>query len=45
VKFQNCPVILNEEDFESDLIQLDLSEFDIILGTDWLIRHGAKIDC
>jgi len=28
-----------------DLIQLDLLEFDIILGMDWLVRHGAKIDC
>ena len=44
-KYQNCPIIVNQEIFESDLIQLDLSEFDIILGIDWLSRHGAKIDC
>jgi len=45
LKYQNCPVILNQQAFESDFIQLDLSEFDIILGMDWLARHRAKIDC
>ena len=36
---------MNQEEFKGDLIQLDQSEFDIILGMDWLMKHGAKIDC
>ena len=43
--YKNCPITLNQEKFESDLIQLDLSKFDIILGMDWLLWRGAKIDC
>ena len=42
--YRNCPIILNQEKFEGDLIQLDLLEFDIILGMNWLSKHGAKID-
>ena len=29
----------------ADLIQFDLSDFDLILGMDWLSVHQAKIDC
>ena len=36
---------MNQEEFKGELIQLDQSEFDIILGMDWLMKHGAKIDC
>ena len=28
-----------------DLIQFDLSDFDIILGMNWLQTYGAKIGC
>jgi len=28
-----------------DLIQFNLSDFDIILGINWLHTYGAKIDC
>jgi len=28
-----------------DLIQFDLSDFDNILGMNWLHTYGAKIDC
>ncbi|XP_062113714.1 uncharacterized protein LOC133825292, partial [Humulus lupulus] len=28
-----------------DLIELDMDDFDIILGMDWLTRYGATIDC
>jgi len=43
--FENCPLSIDQEVFEADLIQLDLLEFDIILGMDWLSKHGATIDC
>ena len=28
-----------------DLIELDIKDFDMILGMDWLVRYGATIDC
>ena len=34
VMHKNCPITLNQVGFEGDLIQLDLSKFDIILGMD-----------
>ena len=34
VKYQNCPVVLNQEIFEGDSMQLNLLEFDLILGMD-----------
>ena len=42
---ENYPLSIDQEVFEADLIQLDLLEFDIILGMDWLSKHGATIDC
>ncbi|KAL2226202.1 UNVERIFIED_CONTAM: Transposon Tf2-12 polyprotein [Sesamum indicum] len=32
-------------DVISDLIVLDLKEFDVILGMDWLAQHKAIVDC
>ena len=34
VVYKGCPITLNQEVFEGDLMQLDLLEFDIILGMD-----------
>ena len=31
--------------FEADLIVLDIHDFDIILGMDWLAKHRATVDC
>jgi len=45
VMYKNFPITLNQKEFEGDLIQLDLLEFDIVLGVDWLAKHGVKIDC
>ncbi|KAL0381198.1 UNVERIFIED_CONTAM: Retrovirus-related Pol polyprotein from transposon.6 [Sesamum angustifolium] len=28
-----------------DLVVMDLKEFDVILGTDWLAQHRAVVDC
>ena len=28
-----------------DLVLLDISTFDVILGMDWLAQHHAKLDC
>ena len=28
-----------------DLISLEMKDFDVILGMDWLTKHHASIDC
>ena len=45
VMYKNCPITLNQEELVGNLVQLDMSEFDVILGIDWLLRHRAKINC
>ena len=40
-----CPLILGHLTLPADLIVLDMRDFDIILGMDWLSEHHAFIDC
>ena len=32
-------------EFMEELILLDIHDFDVILGMDWLSRHHATVDC
>ena len=38
-------VIIGGQEFMADLILLDIHDFDVILGMDWLSRHHATVDC
>ena len=38
-------ITVNGKDFRMDLIVLDLIDFDVILGMDWLASYHATIDC
>ena len=38
-------VIIGGQEFLTDLILLDIHDFDVILGMDWLFRHHATVDC
>ena len=38
-------VIIRGHEFLEDLILLDIHDFDVILGMDWLSRHHAIVDC
>ena len=38
-------VIMGGHEFMADLILLDIHDFDVILGMDWLSRHHATVDC
>ena len=42
---KRCPIFLGHLILPTDLIVLDMKEFDIILGMDWLSEHYAFIDC
>ena len=38
-------VKLGEMDFNANLLIMDMQEYDVILGMDWLAQHSAVIDC
>jgi len=43
--FVDCPILVHNHEFLADLYRFELTEFDIILGMDWLSKHQAQIDC
>ncbi|KAB2624761.1 S ribonuclease [Pyrus ussuriensis x Pyrus communis] len=43
--YPGCPVIVEGVVMSADLIPLDIVDFDVILGTDWLHFYRANIDC
>ena len=45
VFFPSCPVLVEGRELLADLVLLDVLEFDVILGMDWLARHYASLDC
>ena len=38
-------VLIGGQEFPTDLIPLDIRDFDVVLGMDWLSRHRATLDC
>ncbi|XP_075500155.1 uncharacterized protein LOC142538742 [Primulina tabacum] len=43
--YQNYKISISKQIFEAELIQLNMIEFDIILGMDWLAKHHTIVDC
>ena len=40
-----CPIVLPFVTMHADLIVINLREFDVILGMDWLSKNHAIVDC
>ena len=40
-----CHLFIEEHRFSADLFVLPMSEFDVILGMDWLTKYQATVDC
>ncbi|XP_022870780.1 uncharacterized protein LOC111390021 [Olea europaea var. sylvestris] len=40
-----CTILTENREFYANLIVLDMKDYDIILGMDWLSRYQATIDC
>ena len=38
-------VLIRGQEFPTDLVALDMRDFDVVLGMDWLSRHRAILDC
>ena len=43
--YRGSKVTIASHEFAADLIVLDIHDFDIILGMDWLAKHHATVDC
>ena len=43
--YMDSRVIIGGQEFLAYLILLDIHEYDVILGMDWLSRHHATVDC
>ncbi|GJU12945.1 putative reverse transcriptase domain-containing protein [Tanacetum coccineum] len=44
-KYRGCPLRFDDKICLANLLPLEMSDFDIILGMDWLTEHRATIDC
>ena len=44
-QYLDCVVRVDERDLFVDLLPIQMGDFDVILGMDWLERHRATIDC
>ncbi|XP_075504512.1 uncharacterized protein LOC142541953 [Primulina tabacum] len=42
---QNCKICIGNQIFKAKLIQLNMAEFDTILGMDWLVKNHALVVC
>ena len=38
-------VLIEGHEFPADLVALDMRDFDVVLGMDWLSRHRSTLDC
>ena len=43
--YMDSRVIIRGQEFLEDLILLDIYDFDVILGMDWLSRHHTTVHC
>ena len=43
--YMDSKVIIGGQEFLENLILLDIHDFDVILGMDWLSRHHATFGC
>ena len=40
-----CPPLIEGRELLVDLVLLDVMDFDVSLGMDWLSQHNATVDC
>jgi predicted aspartyl protease len=41
----NCEIQVEREVIKEDLIVIPIEDYDLILGMDWLSKHGARVNC
>ncbi|XP_057246808.1 uncharacterized protein LOC130589544 [Beta vulgaris subsp. vulgaris] len=45
VMYRNCHILIGGYEFLVDPVQFELTDFDVILGMDWLSKYQADINC
>lgn len=45
IAYRDSPIELGERVLPAGLILLDMTDFDVILGMDWLLAYHAIVDC
>ena len=43
--FKGCEILIEDVVLKANLIPLEMYDFDVILGMDWLSTHRASMDC
>ena len=43
--YKGCEVLIDGVVLEANLIPLEMSDFYVILGMDWLLNHRALMNC
>ena len=38
-------VLIGGQEFPANLVALDMRDFDVVLGMDWLSHHRSTLDC
>ena len=45
IVIRDSRVLIGGQEFPTDLVALDMRDFDVVLGMDWLSRYRATLDC
>ena len=45
IVFPSCLVLVECRELLADFVLLDVIDFDVIVGMDWLAKHYAIVDC
>ena len=43
--FRDCVLRVGNKDMVADLIPLDIHDFDVVSGMNWLANHHATVEC
>ncbi|XP_074368614.1 uncharacterized protein LOC141708745 [Apium graveolens] len=43
--YRECPIAVGDRNYKVNLLPMEMHDFDVILGMDWLSEHRTTIDC
>ncbi|XP_070008863.1 uncharacterized protein [Nicotiana sylvestris] len=43
--YRGCVIIIQDQETTTDLIELEMVDFDVIIGMDWLYKYYTILDC
>ncbi|XP_027157307.1 uncharacterized protein LOC113777222 [Coffea eugenioides] len=45
IRYKGCQIDVGGKEFDADLVQIGMNDFDVILDMDWLAKNFAQVDC